>query len=77
MPQEQVAYFEIAVDYLVSVQVLKCLTNLLDIALYLKLPQPPPPLQQLIHGLVLAVLQQYVNVVFVFEKMLKLHNIRM
>lgn len=52
--QEQVTQLEIAMDDAVRVQILQGVDDLHSVALNLKLVQSLPPLQQLIHRLVVA-----------------------
>lgn len=58
-------------------QVLKSINDLHSIALHLEFMKSLPPLEQLVHTLVMAKLQQNINVVAIFEKMHKLSNVDM
>jgi hypothetical protein len=58
-----------------GVKELSRLNNLLEVALNLDLCQLLPPLQQIIERLVGAQLHNYVDIVFVLERALELHDI--
>ena len=58
-------------------QVLQCVDDLSRVALNLKLVQAFPSLQQFVHTLVLAELQKDVNILAVFEEVLKVAHIDM
>ena len=61
----------------VRVQILQSKDNLLSIALHLELVQSFPSLEQFIHTLILAQLEQDVDILCVFKEMLKETNMRM
>jgi len=72
--QKQVSEFEITMDDPMRVQVLERLDDLHSVTLYFQLVQTLPAFEQFVHGLVLAKLQQNVNVLGIFEEMLELTN---
>lgn len=59
------------------VQVLKSVDDLHSIAFHLKLMEPFPSFQKLVHALVMTKLQQDVDIVAVLEKMHKLSHVGM
>ena len=61
----------------VGVKILKSINDLHRVALDLELMKSLPPLEQLIHALILAELQQDVNTIAILEKMHKLSHIGM
>ena len=75
--EEQIAELEIPVDYTVRVQVLERMDDLLSVALDFELMQALTPLQELIHTLVLAELEEDVHIFAVLEEMQELGHVRM
>ena len=59
----------------VTVQILKCRNDLGGVALDFEFVQPLPPLEQLVKGLVLAQLQEDVDVLAVLEEVLEVAHI--
>ena len=59
----------------VRVQVFEGIDNLHGVALNLQFMKSLPPLEQLIHALIVAELEQDINIVAIFEKMHKLGHI--
>ena len=73
--EEQVAELEVSVDYAVRVQVLERVDDLLGVALDLELVETLAPLQQLVHALVAAELEENVDTLAVLEKVHELRHI--
>ena len=71
---EPVAQLEVSVDDAVGMEVLESVDDLDRVTLNLQFVQPLPPLQQLIHALVLAQLQKNVDIFGIFEEVLELTN---
>jgi hypothetical protein len=62
------------VDDAVGMEVLESVDDLDRVTLNLQFVQPLPPLQQLIHALVLAQLQKNVDIFRILEEVLELTN---
>jgi len=74
LSEEQIAKFEVAMDNLFILQVAEPLEHLLYVALHFDFVQFTTPFKKLIKGLVFAELHKHINIVVVFEEMLKRHN---
>ena len=68
---EKVAQFQISVDDFMAVHVFQCAYDLHNVALNLKLMQSLPPSQNLVEGLIVAELKENIDIVMIFEEMLK------
>ena len=75
--QEEVAQLQISMDHSMLVHVLDGLKDLLAVALDLELGEPLAALDLLIQGRVAAELHDDVDIIFIFEKVLKLNNVCM
>ena len=64
-------------NYAVRVQVFERINDLLGVALDLQLVQALPPLQELVHALVLAQLEEDIHILAVFEEVQELGHVRM
>ena len=64
-------------NYAVRVQVFERINDLLGVALDLQLMQALPPLQELVHALVLAQLEEDIHILAVFEEVQELGHVRM
>lgn len=75
--EEQIAELEVPMDYAVRVQVLERVDDLLSVALDFQLVQALAPLQELVHALVLAELEQDVHILAVLEEVEELGDVGM
>ena len=73
--KEEISQFQISVDDPVGVKVFEGVDDLHGVALDFQLVEPLSPLQQFVHTLVVAELQQDVNIFTVFEEMHELSHI--
>jgi len=75
--EEEVAQLEVSVDDLVAVELLKTADDLEDLALHLHLGQAFASAQLLVDGLVVAHLQQNLDLLRVLEEVVEPHNVGM